>query len=169
MTLHIESNHIHLVTDPTLVIYSSEGRLQGIVPYRLGVPPIFMRCDVQGVVRLFPGMLPTQVQHILALQNGSPLTITQHLKKMQPYAASPQRRISSGGGMCPPSMSAANSQQHQPQLSPTRSLQSQTSPQILIKRSFLSRQPESPCPLPSPFPTAFCSKWRWSCHIHAAC
>jgi len=47
MTLHAESDHLHLVTDPTLVIFSSEGRPQGIVPYRLGVPPIIMRRDAQ--------------------------------------------------------------------------------------------------------------------------
>jgi len=71
MTLHAESDHLHLVTDPTLVIFSSEGRPQGIVPYRLGVPPIIMRRDAQRVGRPFPGMLPAQMQHILALQNGA--------------------------------------------------------------------------------------------------
>jgi hypothetical protein len=37
------------------------------------------------------------MQHMLALQNGTPLAILQHLKKMQPSAASTQMRISSGG------------------------------------------------------------------------
>ena len=63
MTLHTESDHIHLVTDPTLVVFNSEGRPQGIIPYRLGGPSIVMRRDAQGVVRPFPSMLPAQVQH----------------------------------------------------------------------------------------------------------
>src|SRR5882672_11468857 len=84
MTLHSESDHLHLVTDPTLVIHNSDGRPQGIVTYWLGVPPIIMRRDAQGVVQPFPGVLPPQVQHMLAVQNG---TIPQHLKKMQPSTA----------------------------------------------------------------------------------
>ena len=75
MTLHTESDLLHLVTDPTLVIFSSEGRPQGIVPYRLGVPPIIMWCDAQGIIQQFPGMLPVQMQHMLALQNSAPLGI----------------------------------------------------------------------------------------------
>src|SRR6266540_6630927 len=35
MTLHTESDHLHLVTDPTLIVFSSEGRRQGIVPYQV--------------------------------------------------------------------------------------------------------------------------------------
>ena len=87
MTLHTESDHLHLITDPTLVIFTSEGRPQGILPYRLGVPPIIMRRDAQGVVRPFPGMLP--------LPNGTPLAIPQHLQS----TSTPQKRISSAGGM----------------------------------------------------------------------
>ena len=55
--------------------------------------------DAQGIVQPFPSMLPAQVKHMLALQNGSPLAIPQHLKKMKPSAAGSQMRISSGGGM----------------------------------------------------------------------
>src|SRR6266511_1399715 len=91
MTLHTDSDHIHLVTDPTLIVMGPEGRPQGIVPYRLGVPPMNMRRDAQGVMRPFqPGMqaLPPQM---MALQNGNPLAV----KKMQPPTAAPQMRISS--------------------------------------------------------------------------
>ena len=83
MMLHTDSDHIHLVTDPTLFVIGPEGRSQGIVPYRLGVPPMNMRRDAQGVMRPFqPGMqvLPPQM---MALQNGNPLAV-QQLKKMQP-------------------------------------------------------------------------------------
>jgi len=111
MTLHTESDHIHLVTDPTLYVLGPEGRPQGIVPYRLGVPPIIMRRDAQGVVRPFqPGMqlLPQQV-HMLAMQNGTPVSM-QQLKKMQLPAAAQQMRISSGGGMRPPTVPVSNLQ-----------------------------------------------------------
>lgn len=46
MTLHTESDHIHLVTDPTLIVINSEGWPQGIVPYRLGGPSITMRKEL---------------------------------------------------------------------------------------------------------------------------
>jgi len=98
MTLHTESDHLHLVTDPTLVIFNSEGRPQGILPYRLRVPPIIMRHDAQGVVQPIPGMLPAQVQQML-LQNGTSSSHSATSKKVQPTATGPQMRISSGGGM----------------------------------------------------------------------
>jgi len=50
MTLHTELDHILLVTDPTLVVFNSEGQPQGIIPYRLGGPSIIMQQDTQGVV-----------------------------------------------------------------------------------------------------------------------
>lgn len=113
MTLHMESDHIHLVTDPTIYVLGPEGRPHGVVPYRLGVPPIIMRRDAQGVVRPFqPGMqlLP---QHMLAMQNGASLSI-QQLKKMQLPVAGSQMRISSGGGMRPP-VTVSNVNQQAPQ------------------------------------------------------
>jgi enhancer of polycomb-like protein len=137
MTLHTESDHIHLVTDPTLVVYNSEGRPQGIIPYRLGGPSIVMRRDAQGVIRPFPGMLPAQVQHMMALQNGA---ISQHLKKMQPSAPGPQMRISSGGGMRPPTVSATNSQH---QSSPPQPTQPQSTASPIVNQG-------SPAPSPVP-------------------
>ena len=142
MTLHAESDHLHLVTDPTLVILSSEGRLQGIIPYWLGMPPI-MRRDAQRVVRPFPGILPTQMQHMLALQNGA---IPSHLKKMQPSTPGPQMRISSGGGMRPPSITAAISpfQPLQPQSSQSQPTQTQSS----IASPITNQSPPAPSPVP---------------------
>ena len=142
MTLHTESDHIHLVTNPTLVIFGPEGRPQEIVPYRLGGPLVVMRRDAQGVVRPFPGMLPAQVHH-MALQNGMPLAIPQHLKKMQPSAPGPQMRISSGGGMRPPTVSAANSQQNQ--LSPSQPLQPQS-----VTSPVADQSTPGPSPVPVP-------------------
>ena len=69
MTLHTDSDHIHLVTDRTLFVIGPEGRPQGIVPYRLGVPPMNMRRDAQGV------MQPFQPAQMMALQNGNPLAV----------------------------------------------------------------------------------------------
>src|SRR5260221_3917721 len=145
MTLHTESDHIHLVTDPTVVVFNSEGRPQGIIPYRLGGASIVMRRDAQGVVRPFPGMLPAQVQHMMALQNGTPLAIPQHLKKMQPSAPGPQMRISSGGGMRPPTVSATNSQQ---QSSPPQAIQPQS--QSNAASPIVNQGSPAPTPVPVP-------------------
>jgi len=145
MTLHTESDHIHLVTDPTLVVFNSEGRPQGIIPYRLGGPSIVMRRDAQGVVRPFPGMHPAaQVQHMMALQNGT-LAIPQHLKKMQPSGPG-QMRISSSGGMRPPTVSAANSQQHQS--SPPHPIQPQS--QSDTASPIVNQGSPAPTPVPVP-------------------
>src|SRR5258708_16153780 len=103
-----------------------------------------MRCDAQGVGRPFPGMLPAQVQHMLTPQNST--ANPQHLKKMQPSAAGTQMRISSGSGMQPPTMSAANSQQHQS--SPSQPLppsQSQsTQPQSNTVSPIINHSPPAP-------------------------
>lgn len=108
-------DHIHLVTDPTLVIFNAESRSQGVLPSQ----SVVMRRDAQGVVRPCRGMLPAQVQHMPALQNSTPLAIPQHLKKMQPTPA--QMRISSGGGMRPPTVSVihnTNNRRHPSRSSP---------------------------------------------------
>ena len=128
MTLHTDSDHIHLVTDPTLFVIGPEGRPQGIVPYRLGVPPMNMRRDAQGVMRPFqPGMqvLPPQM---MALQNGNPLAV-QQLKKMQPPTAAPQMRISSAVGMRPPSVPLSTMQQLQQQPAQPQTLHASQQPQ----------------------------------------
>jgi enhancer of polycomb-like protein len=103
-----------------------------------------MRRDAQGVVRPFPGMLPAQVQHMLALQNGTHLAIPQHLKKMQPSAPGPQMRISAGGGMRPPTVSAANSQQ----LQSSQPLQPQS--HLNVTSPVVNQSPPAPSPLPVP-------------------
>jgi len=93
MTLHTESDSILSRIQPSLSSVLKV-ELKGSSPTRLGGLSIVMQRDAQGVVRPFPGMLPAQVHHMLARQNG---TISQHLKTMQPSAPSPQMRISSGG------------------------------------------------------------------------
>ncbi len=150
MTLHTESDHIHLVTDPTLYVLGPEGRPQGIVPYRLGVPPIIMRRDAQGVVRPFqPGMqlLPQQV-HMLAMQNGTPVSM-QQLKKMQLPTAAQQMRISSGGGMRPPSVPVSNLQPAPQQTQQSQPVQPQTGA-LPAQTSTPSRSTPVPVPQHSP-------------------
>jgi hypothetical protein len=85
-------------------------------------------------------MLPAQVQYMMALQNGSPLAIPQHLKKMQPSAPGPQMRISSGDGMRPPTVSATNSQH---QSSPPQPIQPQSTTSPIVNQG-------SPAPSPVP-------------------
>jgi enhancer of polycomb-like protein len=147
MTPHTESDHIHLVTDPTLYVLGPEGQPQGIVPYRLGVPPIIMRRDVQSVVRPFqPGMqlLPQQV-HILTMQNGTPVSM-QQLKKMQLPTAAQQMRISSGGGMRPPTVPVSNLQ---PALQQSQPVQLQAGA-LLARTPTPSRSTPVPVPQHSP-------------------
>ncbi|KAF9530669.1 enhancer of polycomb-like-domain-containing protein [Crepidotus variabilis] len=142
MTLHTESDHIHLVTDPTLVVAGPDGRPQGVIPYRLGVPPIIMRRDAQGVVRPFQPGIPSQMQ-MLAMQNNP--AMQQQLKKMQPPGVSQQMRISSGGGMRPPSVPVSNLQQQQ-QAQAQQSAQSQPQP------NGVTVPHPTPHPLPVPVP-----------------
>lgn len=75
-------------------------RSQGIIPYRLGGPSIF-QSSFGGTHKGLSDRSLVCSQHkcSMALQNGSPLAIPQHLKKMQPSAPGPQMRISSSGGM----------------------------------------------------------------------
>jgi len=148
MTLHTDSDHIHLVTDPTLFVIGPEGRPQGIVPYRLGVPPINMRRDAQGVMRPFqPGMqvLPPQM---MALQSGNPLAV-QQLKKMQPPTAAPQMRISSGGGMRPPSIPLSTMQQLHQQPAQPQTLHASQQPQGQTNTTPVqSQSPPHSAPIP---------------------
>ena len=140
MTLHTESDHIHLVTDPTVYVYTPDGRQQGIVPYRLGVPPVIVRRDAQG--RPYT-KLPSQVQQIITLQNG---VIQQQLKKMQPPTAAPPMRISSGGGMRPPSVPVTSQQQ------PTQQTSAQTQPSASAPPVTNHSPHPSPVPVPQHSP-----------------
>jgi len=113
MTVSLETDHMHLVTDPTVIIPGADGRPQGIVPYRLGMPPPMMRRDAQGIPRPFqPGV--NGLQPIFPLQMHAMLAAQQQMNKMQPPAGAPQMRISSNGGMRPPSTPVSNLQQAVP-------------------------------------------------------
>jgi len=147
MTLHNEADHVQLVTDPTVVIAGPDGRPQGILPYRLGMPPLVVRRDAQGVLRHYPAglngmqpVLPSQMHSMLGLPNGTPVSMHHQIKKMQPPAVAPQMRISSNGGMRPPSVPVSNLQQQQQAQQP----QPNGIPSLI--------QHTSPHPVPAPAP-----------------
>ena len=153
MTLHSESDHVHLVTDPTVVVAGPDGRPQGILPYRLGMPPVMIRRDAQGVIRHYqPGIngvmqpiLPPPMHPMLAMQNITPAAMQHQIKKMQPPTTAPQMRISSNGGMRPPSVPVSTLQQ-QPALQPPQSLTSHSNGPT----SAPHHSPPHPVPVPVP-------------------
>ncbi|KAF4622202.1 hypothetical protein D9613_009361 [Agrocybe pediades] len=115
MTLLKEQDQIILSSDPTLIVTGLEGRQQKVIPYRLGMQPqpIMMKKDSQGVMRPFQASLAQlHPNHPLAIAaaNGTPIAMPHQIKKMQPPTAAPQMRISSNGGMRPPSIPVSNLQ-----------------------------------------------------------
>lgn len=125
MTLLVDSDQQSLITDPTIPVMV-DGRPQGIVPFRLGMAQPPMRRDATGVVRpiLQPGLQqPGPLTLPLVSSNGTPVSVQQQLKKMPPPSAVPQMRISSNGGMRPPTAIAGmqGSNTPAPQSSPPNS------------------------------------------------
>ncbi|KAF8966069.1 enhancer of polycomb-like-domain-containing protein [Flammula alnicola] len=116
MTLYSETDHMHLLNDPSLVVNGPDGRQHVIMPYRLGMPPLPppIRRDGQIMRPYPPGMMPQQFPpgHPLAMAsvNGTPVSMQHQIKKMQPPTAAPQMRISSNGGMRPPGMPVSSLQ-----------------------------------------------------------
>ncbi|KAJ3498436.1 hypothetical protein NLJ89_g10220 [Agrocybe chaxingu] len=97
MTLHSDPDHLHLVTDPTLILTNSEGQQHAVLPYGLGIA----NADDQAGRS---GRSTTGHPHpLMTMQNGIPVAM-QQIKKMQAPTAAPQMRISSNGGMRPPSV-----------------------------------------------------------------
>ncbi|KAH9475176.1 Enhancer of polycomb-like protein 1 [Psilocybe cubensis] len=115
MTLFNESDHVSLMTDPTVYITAPDGRQLPVVPYRLGMPAPAIRRDAQG--RPYPIQQHIPPNHPLAnmvAPGGIPVSMQHQIKKMQPPTAAPQMRISSNGGMRPPAvMPLSNIQQAQ--------------------------------------------------------
>jgi len=103
MTLLTDADQQNLMTDASIPVPSSDGRLQMIVPFRLGVNLPLMRRDQQGNVRGYvppPGITQgVTLSHPVQQVNGTPIAMQQQLKKMPPPTALPQMRISSNGGM----------------------------------------------------------------------
>lgn len=108
MTLLSEKDHAHLLKDPALTLFSAEGRLQTVFPYRFGAvaqtqPP---RRDAQTAVRQGQASMngaPVVQQLAVASLNGH-----HQIKTMAPLGS--QMRISSNGSMRPPAVPATNLQ-----------------------------------------------------------
>ncbi|KAF8874330.1 hypothetical protein CPB84DRAFT_1753004 [Gymnopilus junonius] len=117
-TLFTETDHLHLLSDPSVIVNGPDGRLHIVMPYQLGMPPTIMRRDAQGVLwpyppnmPLPPHLAPNQALALVAAANGmAPVAMQQQLKKMQPPSATPQMQISSNGGMRPPGIPVTNLQ-----------------------------------------------------------
>lgn len=122
-----DMDHQMLTTDQTLYLPTAEGRQLTVVPWRIGygqamVRNTHFRPPPPGMLATPPGAsangAPGQ-----GVPVGTPVAL-QHLKKMPPPTAIPQMRISSNGGMRPPSVpaSALPSNGATPQQSPPQPL-----------------------------------------------
>jgi enhancer of polycomb-like protein len=104
MPLFQESDLIQLMNDPTIPAVI-DGRSVMVMPFRLGMPnPHPQQRMPQNVRQFNPGNLPPNHPLALAAANGTPVSMQHQIKKMQVPTAAPQMRISSNGGMRPPSL-----------------------------------------------------------------
>lgn len=104
MTLLGEADHQSVITDPSLLVMLPDGRQQLSIPYRLGGPPVIRR-ELQRAYAPGPTNMPppSGILPISASGNTS-ISAQQQLKKVPPPGTVPQMRISSNGGMRPPSL-----------------------------------------------------------------
>jgi enhancer of polycomb-like protein len=105
ITLLHDQDQQSLVTDNSLTVTGPDGRMQSIIPYRLGLQPPMIRRDAQLGPRPM-GVHPSQgggVSMSLTMPNGTPISVQTQFKKMPPPVGipQPQPRISSNGGMRP--------------------------------------------------------------------
>jgi enhancer of polycomb-like protein len=119
-----------LLTDNSLTVTGPDGRMQSIIPYRLGLQQPMIRRDAQIGQRPM-GVHPSQggvVPMSLTMPNGTPISVQTQLKKMQPPVgmSQPQQRISSNGGMRPPATPVVASMSSNPL--PTQSSSPQMPP-----------------------------------------
>lgn len=105
MPLFQESDLIQLMNDPTIPAVI-DGRSVMVMPFRLGMPnPHPQQRMPQNVRQFNPASLPpNHPLAIAAAANGTPVSMQHQIKKMQVPTATPQMRISSNGGMRPPSL-----------------------------------------------------------------
>jgi enhancer of polycomb-like protein len=107
MTLFSEKDHIQLLKDPALTVINAEGRAQAVLPYRLGAfQPQPSRRDAQTVVR--QGLSTMNGAPVAQQLSGAPLNGTS--VSNQHMALGPQMRISSHGGLRPPTVPTTNLQ-----------------------------------------------------------
>lgn len=98
MILMNDADHYNMLTDPSLVVQAPDGRQQVVVPFRLGGPPTLVRRDQNGVLRAYHPLINGGIP-----SGAMPSPTGVSIKKMPPPNAIPQMRISSNGGMRPPS------------------------------------------------------------------
>jgi enhancer of polycomb-like protein len=105
VTLLHDQDQQFLTTDNSLIVTGSDGRMQSITPYRLGMQQPMIRRDALLGPRPM-GVHPSQGGGVSVgsnMPNGTPISVQTQMKKMQPPGMSqPQQRISSNGGMRPP-------------------------------------------------------------------
>ncbi|TFK70814.1 hypothetical protein BDN72DRAFT_503858 [Pluteus cervinus] len=109
MTLLQEQDQQGLITDPSLLVMLPDGRQTLQFPFRLGMSP-FLRRDLMRPPPPMPPHMPLpngQGTVPLTAPGGTPISMQQQLKKMPPPGAVPQMRISSNGGMRPPTLPVA--------------------------------------------------------------
>lgn len=105
MTLLSETDQQHVNNDATLVLVSTEGRQQSVLPFRTGAQQPYIRRDAQtarafsnGISQLASRQL-TSVP-ISAVPNGVPIAMQTHVKSLQPQSTTP--RISHSASLRPP-------------------------------------------------------------------
>ncbi|KAF9242838.1 enhancer of polycomb-like-domain-containing protein [Melanogaster broomeanus] len=102
MTLLTETDQQYINNDATLVLVSTEGRQQTVVPFRTGAQQPFVRRDPQAQ-RGYPNGIPqlaTSRQMLSSVPNGMPISMQAHTKSLHPHAAAP--RISHAAALRPP-------------------------------------------------------------------
>ena len=114
MTVFSDKDHLHLLKDPALTVINAEGRAQAVLPYRLGLfQPQPSRRDAQAVVRQGLSTLngaPVAQQLSVAPLNGAAASNQHQIKTVTAPVLGPQMRISSNGGLRPPTVPPTNLQ-----------------------------------------------------------
>ncbi|KIJ67208.1 hypothetical protein HYDPIDRAFT_25680 [Hydnomerulius pinastri MD-312] len=108
MTLLTEQDQQFINNDATLVLVSTEGRQQAVLPFRTGAQQPFVRRDPQaqraypnGISQLATSRQISTSVPLSSIPNGMPISMQAHMKAMQPPAAVPQMRIPSNPSMRP--------------------------------------------------------------------
>ena len=106
MTLLSEMDQQHISNDPTLVLVSTEGRPQSVLPFRPGAQQPFIRRDAHTPRVFANGISPLSASRqipsasLSAVPNGIPIAMQAHMKALQPQSATP--RISHTAALRPP-------------------------------------------------------------------
>ena len=105
MTLLTEADQQHINNDATLVLVSTEGRQQSVLPFRTGTQQPFIRRDAQtprafanGISQLATSRQIASVP-LSAVPNGVPIAMQAHMKALQPQSTP---RISHTAALRPP-------------------------------------------------------------------